>query len=329
MRLFIIGWIVIFTSFVAGMRPLAVQSASAPPANIFYPGLVYDASRGVTVLFGGISRETTYVAHPRTWEWDGREWRMRDVAGPSARAAHGMVYDSRRRRIVLFGGSHQDAPLGDTWEYDGTAWTRRSTWGPAPRAAFGMAYDSARGRVVLHGGSQGVGLTVFEDTWEWDGEKWLRVATTGLPRNSFHKMAYDARRRRIVSFGGRGAGGETWEWDGRAWTQVHASGPPARDHHAIAYDSKRDRVVVFGGSSQPGGTDYFRDLWAWDGSRWTALGADPNISPRGGLPGMTYDARRDRLVLVGGGGSLSATHYAGTWEWNGDAWQRADRVEAS
>jgi hypothetical protein len=142
-------------------------------------------------------------------------------------------------------------------------------------------------------------------------------------------MAYDARRRRIVSFGGRGAGGETWEWDGRAWTRVHASGPPARDHHAIAYDTRRGRVVVFGGSSQPGGRSYFNDLWAWDGSSWTELGADPNISPRGGLPGMTYDARRDRLVLAGGGGNLPAMHYAGTWEWNGEVWQRADKAEGS
>ena len=308
----------------AGMHPLVAQPPSAPPANIYYPGLVYDDSRGVTVLFGGISRDTTYAAHPRTWEWDGTTWRMRDAVGPSARAAHGMVYDSRRRRVVLFGGSYKDEPFGDTWEYDGIAWTRRSTWGPAPRVAFGMAYDSARGRVVLHGGSQGVGLTIFEDTWEWDGEKWLRVATTGLPRNSFHKMAYDARRQRVVSFGGRGAGGETWEWDGRTWARVHASGPPARDHHAIAYDAKRGRVVVFGGSSQPGGTSYFRDAWAWDGSQWTQLPVGQDISARGGLPGMTYDTRRDRLVLVGGGGNAPADQYAGTWEWDDQGWARVD-----
>jgi hypothetical protein len=87
--------------------------------------------------------------------------------------------------------------------------------------------------------------------------------------------------------------------------------------------------VVFGGSSQPGGRSYFNDLWAWDGSSWTELGPDPNISPRGGLPGMTYDARRDRLVLAGGGGNLPAMHYAGTWEWNGEVWQRADKAEGS
>src|SRR5688500_13486489 len=92
---FCIRWIALLAMLVAGMPPLAGQPASAPPANIYYPGLVYDASRGVTVLFGGISRDTTYSTHPRTWEWDGTEWRMRDVVGPPARAAHGMVYDSR------------------------------------------------------------------------------------------------------------------------------------------------------------------------------------------------------------------------------------------
>ena len=321
-----IGRIAFVVTLVAPIRPLVAQPASAPPANVYYPGLAYDAARSVTVMFGGIARDTTYSPRAGTWEWDGSRWQLRDVTGPSARAAHGMVYDSRRHRIVLFGGAHKDEPLGDTWEYDGVAWTRVSTWGPAPRMAFAMAYDSARGRVVLHGGSQGVRRTVFEDTWEWDGATWMRVATGGLPQNSFHRMAYDTRRQRIVSFGGRGAGGETWEWDGRTWTRVHTSGPPARDHHAIAYDAKRGRVVVFGGSSQPGGTSYFRDLWAWDGSRWTLLGADENISPRGGLPGMTYDARRDRLVLVGGGGSPPAEQHAGTWEWDGRTWRRSDSL---
>ena len=324
MLLYLIRWVAPMAMLVASTHPLAGQTASAPPPNIYYPGLVYDAARGVTVMFGGIARDTADSARPRTWEWNGSEWRDRGVPGPSARAAHGMVYDSRRGRIVLFGGSYKDVPLGDTWEYDGTAWKLLSTWGPAPRVAFGMAYDSARGRVVLHGGSQGVQRTIFEDTWEWDGEKWLRVATTGLPQNSFHKMAYDGRRQRVVSFGGRGAGGETWEWDGRTWTRVDAAGPPARDHHAIAYDARRGRVVVFGGSSQPGGTSYHRDLWAWDGARWTQLSTGPDITARGGLPGMTYDERRDRLVLVGGGGPPPAEQYVGTWEWDGRAWARVD-----
>ena len=79
--------------------------------------------------------------------------------------------------------------------------------------------------------------------------------------------------------------------------------------------------MVFGGSAQPDGT-LLSDLWAWDGGSWQQLGSGPGPPARGGLPGMTYDVRRDRLVLIGGGGNLDAEIYSGTWEWNGDAWTR-------
>ncbi len=232
-----------------------------------------------------------------------------------------MVYDSRRQRVVLFGGYNASGLLPDTWEFDGTRWQQLADEGPSPRIAFGMAYDSARGKTVLFGGAGGRGEPTSTDTWEWDGVRWLRRATTGPAGNSFLKMAYDARRQRVVAFGGRGGGGETWEWDGTSWNRVSTSGPPPRDHHAMAYDSKRQRVVVFGGGKQlpngrfPADTTgaWLRDLWAWDGSAWTEL-ASSGPPSRGGLPGLTYDPVRDRLILFGGG------HLDGTWEWDGGRW---------
>ena len=56
-----------------------------------------------TVLFGGRQGEMTKAG--QTWEWDGRLWTQRQDIGPTTRRLHALAYDSRRDRIVLFGGS--------------------------------------------------------------------------------------------------------------------------------------------------------------------------------------------------------------------------------
>ncbi|HUQ83365.1 MAG TPA: hypothetical protein VM076_19580 [Gemmatimonadaceae bacterium] len=305
-------------SGVAASQQSAAVAAPAPwPSD--RPGLVFDTRRNVTVLFGGGSGDRSNG----TWEWSGSEWRERAGPGPSARNSHGMVFDSRRGQVVMFGGFAGASIMGDTWEFDGSVWEKKSDSGPAPRGAFGLAYDSARGVTVLFGGARDFGEPTLTDTWEWDGRTWKQVATTGPSGNSFLKMAYDARRQRVVAFGGRGGGGDTWEWNGSASSKIDAAGPPARDHHAMAYDSRRQRVVVFGGGKQlpngkfPADTTgaWLRDLWAFEGERWAQLATNGPPS-RGGLPGLTYDSARDRLVLFGGG------NLDGTWEWDGQQWRQ-------
>lgn len=297
----------------------AARNADNAPWPVDRPGLVFDSRRHVVILFGGGHERQT----SQTWEWDGFRWKARHIPGPPSRTSHGMSFDSRRGRTVVFGGYNSSGILGDTWEYDGERWEKVSETGPAKRIGHAMAYDSARGKTVLFGGGGDVGEPTFTDTWEWDGREWTRAASRGPSGNLFLKMAYDGRRRRIVAFGGRGGGNETWEWNGHSWNRVSTSGPPPRDHHTMAYDSRRGRVVIFGGGLQlPDGQfppdttgAWLRDLWAWDGRHWTRLAAGGPPS-RGGQPGLAYDELRDRLVLFGGG------HLDGTWEWDGRGWRQ-------
>ena len=91
----------------------------------------------------------------------------------------------------------------------------------------------------------------------------------------------------------------------------------------MTYDTRRQRVLIFGGGRQmPNGNfpadttgAWLRDLWAWDGTSWTQL-AETGPPSRGGLPGLSYDSQRDRVVLFGGG------HLDGTWEWDGRTWRQ-------
>ncbi len=191
------------------------------------PGFVYDTRRDRFVAFGG--SDGPGRVHGDTWEFDGTAWRNAEVAGPAARQAHVMVFDSRRGKTVVFGGAlpaergQPPGALGDTWESDGQAWSERRVAGPAPRQAPGAAFDSRRGLVVIFGGLGSEGF--LGDTWGWDGATWKKLADSGPPPRAMGYLAYDSRRDRVVLFGGRkgypnGDLNDTWEWDGTSWHQV-------------------------------------------------------------------------------------------------------------
>jgi hypothetical protein len=192
--------------------------------------MAYDSARGRTVLFGGGLFPRQAGPWPTdTWEWDGTRWSRVDTAGPVGRIA-AMVYDSRRREMVMFGGvgqspgAGQPQPnFGDTWTWNGQTWRKAAEGGPRARDRHAMAFDSKAGVMLLYGGGTRAGQ--FDDMWKWDGEAWRQIALTGQTpgRRELHAMAYDPARDRTVLFGGNNDGkvvDDVWEWDGKSWTRV-------------------------------------------------------------------------------------------------------------
>jgi hypothetical protein len=245
-------------------------------------------------------------------------------AAPHARGSFGVVTDTARSRLVLFGGLnfHTGEMFGDTWEFDSNVWVRTvagtgATVSPAPRDDFSMVYDSVRRRTVLYGGFNG--STDFAETWEYNGANstWSMVPVTA-PHPSgrrYAAMAFDAARNQVVLFGGFSGSdlkSDTWLFNGATWTQSAAVGPSARRGSAIAYDAVGQRVVLFGGYSDLTG-QYLSDTWAWNGAAWTQLlGAGPG--PRVAAS-MCFDPDRNGIVLNGGGdvsGPLSDTWLFGS-----------------
>ncbi len=140
--------------------------------------MVFDSRRGKTVVFGGGGRAEPGqrpAALADTWEYDGRVWSEHRGSGPTPRSAAGVAFDSRRGRVILFGGIGAEGFLGDTWAWDGTAWKKLADAGPEPRAMGYLAYDSRRDRVVLFGGRKGYPNGDLNDTWEWDGTSWHQL----------------------------------------------------------------------------------------------------------------------------------------------------------
>jgi hypothetical protein len=243
----------------------------------------------------------------------------------TVRNAHAMAYDSKRGRVVLFGGADEKGVRGDLWEWDGSAWRLLAADGPSPRTFPALAYDRARERLVLFGGNRVLfgtaddgDDTFLNDTWEWDGGAWHCLPGAMPPARAEASVAYDAARHRVVLFGGyRKAHGElvrlgdTWEWDGSAWKALDVSGPSARSGAAIAYDPRRRRVVLFGGN------DANAETWEWVGTGWRVLDAP---TPGRFNCAMAYDASRRRVIRFGG--VSQGVREAETWELDGTRWQR-------
>lgn len=238
-------------------------------------------------------------------------------AKPSARSGYAIAYDSRNRRMVLYGGmDSQQKRLSDMWTWDGREWRQIGGGGPGQRLDAFMAFDSKRGRVVLFGGSND--KERLGDTWEFDGTKWESVASKGPGARILGAMAYDEKRGRVVLFGGQNAQrqkpGDTWEWDGKQWKQTSAAGPPPRSSHNMVYHAKRRTVILTGGF----GEQILGDMWEWNGKSWTQL-PRPELPPRLHFA-FGYDSRRERLVVFGGFGQPGRV--GDTWEWDGKTWQQ-------
>lgn len=145
----------------------------ASPAPRWAHDMAYDAARKKTVLFSGYSYRlpSGQQQFGDTWEYDGeaRTWTLVATTGPQPRHEHAMAYDSRRGRVLLFGGV--DDP--ETWEWDGRGWIPlmiprppecpASIGSPCTRNSPSLAYDTNHHNFLLFGGNY------TNDAWRFTG----------------------------------------------------------------------------------------------------------------------------------------------------------------
>ena len=260
-------------------------------------------------------------------------WTLRTTDGPSPRVYHGMVYDSCRDVVVLYGGSIEGALLADTWEWDGDTWTQRcGECDPGYHATHAMAFDEERCVTVLFGGDGPPGVH-HNDTWEWDGSTWTqRCDSCPPPIRVWPSMTYDSTRGIALMFGGYESGhlNDLWKWDGTTWESVSTTSPSPSPRNGVgmAYDPVRDRTVLFGGGGIAGPVPCHPDgvsdeTWELDMSQspaeWTLISTSMQPTPRFLSSSLVYDAARTLMVLFGGEDGCTGV-YGDTWEWNGSTW---------
>jgi hypothetical protein len=317
--------------------------AGAKPSPRNGTTLAYDAARGRVVLFGGLEG-TGQTLDQDVWEWDGTTWLDRTTSGPKPPARHHatMAYDSRRGKIVLFGGATATSQFkNDLWEWDGLTgtWTDRTPatlppeW-PGVRDLAGMAYDALHGQVLLFGGW--AGGNYFNDLWAWDGQSgtWTNLTPSTLPPNwpgirTAFGMTFDSGRGVTVVLGG-GGDYDTWEWDGSSWTRKivpFTNSPSNRLNLGLAYDKVHQRTVLFGGVDAST-SNFMQDTWLWDGTHWGKVASVGQSTPAARFNhSMAYDSNREVMLAFGGQGTSNSRW--DLWEWDGRGGSWTDRTPAT
>ena len=255
-------------------------------------GLAYDPVRKSLILYGGAD-SSGMNPYDETWEWDSsRRWtQLKTTSSPGGLFDHGMVTDTTRNKILLFGGintSMMKPPVGggpvrnpisnEVWEWDGSTmtWTDRTptatTNVPSGRQNPIMAYDEGRQKLFLYDGLSN-GASTMSSFWEWDpvSAGWTaRDTGDTLNYGYYNYVAYDSIRKREVilpdSQKSSSSSQQTWELDakGPTWyVRTLASTPGTRYGTAMAFDKARGVVVLFGGETTTGMAVANTDTWEY------------------------------------------------------------------
>ncbi len=278
----------IWAQVAADVRPPARADAA----------MAYDPQRKSLILFGGTSYYGQTVYND-TWEWNSasRTWsQLQPTTSPDGLYGHGMVTDTTRFKILLFGGMnnymfgpgapyppYNYGPSNEVWEWDGAkvTWTNRtpaaSTATPMARQYPSMAYDEGRQKMFLFDGPQynsgyPASLSAF---WEWDpvSAGWaLRDPGDSLDYGYAIYVVYDSIRKREVllsdAYDYATGYNETWEIDAKGptfYVRALPSTPSSRYSATMAFDSARGVAVLFGGSINTG---YSNETWEYKVTGW-------------------------------------------------------------
>ncbi len=139
-------------TWVLPSASLVWKAAAPAPTSLYGWGAAYDTVHKQLVLVGGI--DTNNVDHPGTYLFDGTTWTTPTNTGNAActmRSNMGIAWDSRRKRVVIYGGFDDNET---TCEWDGKQWSDVSpTASPTggERNGTSMTFDTARGRICMSG----------------------------------------------------------------------------------------------------------------------------------------------------------------------------------
>ena len=277
------------------VSPSPVQTASMA---------CFEPTGVVVMLFGTFVQPAT-----QGWRLQGNNWSPFPMPAQTG-SSRGLVYDSLRQRLVVFGGSPAN---DDTWEWNGATWLHPTpAVRPSARSHFAMAFDRTRGVTVVFGGRDANALEL-QDLWEWNGTAWTqRAAIAPLGPRVNVLGAFDPVHRNVLLYGGQRSLGpsygalvlnDTWAWNGTAFTQYTPPVPPPYPENArIVTDLHRQRVIMYGDTY----TSFTRE---WTGAEWVER-AVPSPGPRIGHA-LAYDTNLRRTVMFGG--TIYSSWVQDTW----------------
>lgn len=252
-------------------------------------------------------------------------WTRLPVEGsPAPRAGLGMsaVFDSRRNRVLVFGGLwYEDGwKIGDdVWslELEPTPrWRRLTPLGPAspPRYGHEAAYDSLSDRMIVIGGytpdqefdhaTAAISALELGDSTRWSP---LAVVNGAPSIASAGTLLSDPVTGDLVLFSAHDtsfAAVGDWRLALRpdpTWSPIQTTSPTSEPHaeFVASYDANTDRFIGILADRAPSDTVNLFAFALRPEPSWTPLGAGELPSPRFGHASMV-DASGDRAFVFGG-----------------------------
>jgi hypothetical protein len=281
-----------------------VDVAATPPTDADFVLGVDPRSRGA-VLFGVSSNAG------QLWRWTRGAWQLDPEAPPVLAGATATLDTSRNRLVVV---THASV-AAQTWEWDGTTWTL--AWSAPPFLGF-PSLATGDGGVWLTGQS-GARNVVFSLA----NRRWSQAEDAPPPGHTTH-LAYEPSTQRLLAVQER-PGALTvgaFMLTSSGWTPTGAA-PTARSWTSVAFNPGLNRVLLFGGTVADA------RLWTFDGTSWTALGADGGPGERWGAC-LLSDHTGAALVL--GGFELSASQappQVDAFQWADGGWSALPPIPAT
>ncbi len=229
---------------------------------------------------------------------------LRNLNTALARSMAGVAYDSRRQRMLVFGGFVLAGHPNDLWALPtapGSQWQLLAPASAGPKPSLGAVYDSLEDRLLvlspkLTGGDT---LTLFEYSFR-DPVGWHDLAPKGDAPGQppwLIAVAFDPVERRCIAVLDPDHVFACTVDSATTWSRLAPGGgrPRVWSRSAFTVDTRRRRLLMNGGAGS-------RGTWALDlsgATRWDSLPVALNPLARTDHA-AAYDPVRDRLVITGG-----------------------------
>lgn len=244
-------------------RTWALVDAGNGPSPRTYPSVIWDDQEQALYVYGGMVNADPMVieVNQELWRFKDGEWEQLSTSGdvPSQRTFLSELWDSQRRRLVIFAGQ-----VGNYWDYayneayaldmDSLEWVQLNDGSDAPSTRMHphMTYDTERDRYLMFGGHTDIGDG--NDLWEMDPDSgdWTLI-------------------READTFTGERLGCNGNESDVPANYVDQDLSAPERRHRGM-FTLMHDSLWIFGGMHAEC-SDHLDDTWRYplqDGD-WTEL----------------------------------------------------------
>lgn len=193
-------------------RTISLQKLSGTelgPAARSFHSAIYDPNQKRIIIFGGRkanivgNSEVNQTLFNDVWSFnlESHGWsQLRTTNAPITRYLHSAVYDSKRNRMIIFGGRDgAENKFNDLWSLDLTslAWTQLNPSGTGPTARTGstMYFDVTFDRVlILMGGPTNDNIWSLSFTSTNSQGQWFHPTQTyGTEPDTTIQTVYDVR----------------------------------------------------------------------------------------------------------------------------------------